>query len=385
MERLAILLPAMRMGGAEKIAINFIKELTNHFEVTVILNKKEGALLDFLPKDITVVEDPLYSFQNIVRKDLKRANLFRLFQDLIYYIKVKAGIKKEKNYRYLISRTPKREEIYDIAISYVANVSTQIFCLGDRIQAKKKVAWIHGETTELKDINLYNTYYKKFDKIFAVSEATKRHFLQKFPECAPITDVYYNPINIEYILERAKQPMDIVFDKNVVNIVSVGRVTPEKGFDMIPRIVKLLKEKGYPFHWYLIGDGATLPIVTEQTMQLGLKNEISLLGAKDNPYPYMKACDIYIQPSYEEGYSTTICEAGILGRAIIGTTTSGGIREQIREGISGLLAEPTVESIAKKIEELILDSDKRVFLGENISLVDFSHEAEMDKLFFVES
>lgn len=380
MKRLALLLPAMRMGGAEKIALNFVEDLIKHYEVTLVLNKVEGELLSLVPKEVCIIEDRLLGFHEILKEDLKHFRIFKLYQDAKYYVKVKARRTPERNYRYLVDRSPRLKENFDIAIAYVANVSTQIFCLADRIRADKKIAWIHGETTELKDIALYNNCYRTFDKIYAVSNVTKMHFLQKFPECASITEVYYNPINIDDVRWKAKQPIDIIFDKNLVNIVSVGRVTPEKGFDMLPAIVSILKTKGINIHWYLIGDGSELQKIKQRTQMLNVSENITFMGMLDNPYPYIKNCDIYVQPSYEEGYSTTICEAGILGKSIVGTTTSGGIREQVVEGESALLANPTPMDIASKIEYLIEHPEKRMEMEKNIRSIDFSNKKEIDKL-----
>ena len=380
MKSLALLLPAMRLGGAEKIALNFIPELMKHFKVTVILNKKEGELLDRLPEGVEVIEDKLMSFGELVKYDFKHFRLIKLFRDFVYYIKIKFKKNSDKNYRYLVSRTPQLNRRFDIAIAYVANVSTQIFSCLDRTDADKKIAWIHGETTELKDVKLYTECYAGFDKIFCVSGVSRNHFVEKFPSIADKCDVYYNPINRDEIIEKAKEAPDVQFDSEFINILSVGRISPEKGFDMVPRVAKILRDKGYPVRFYIIGDGAWAPMVREQIEKKGTEDSVFLLGTKTNPHPYMKACDIYVQPSYEEGYSTTICEAGTLGCAIVGTTTSGGIREQVEDGVSALLAEPTAESIAEKIEQLINDSVLMRTLRDNVAKIDFSNRCEIQKI-----
>lgn len=381
MNKLAFLLPAMRMGGAEKIALNFIPELMKRFEVTVILNKCEGELLDRLPEGVEVIEDRLLSFKEVVRSDLRGFHLIKLIRDTAYYLKVKLGGGGDRNYRYLVSRTPPLDRKFDIAIAYVANVSTQIFSCLDRTHADKKIAWIHGETTELTDIKLYSECYSGYDKIFCVSEVSRSHFAEKFPSCSDKCDVYYNPINSEQIISKSKETPDVQFDKEFVNVLSVGRITSEKGYDMVPRVTRILLDKGYPVRFYIIGDGASVSVVREQIEKTGTQDSVILLGTKSNPYPYMSACDIYVQPSYEEGYSTTICEAGILGCAIVGTTTSGGIREQVEDGVSALIAEPTPESIAEKIEKHITDAELYKSVKANVVKIDFNKREQIDKLF----
>ena len=372
MEKLALLLPAMRVGGAEKIALNFIPILKEHFDVTVVLNKAEGELLESLPPDIRVVEDKLLEFKEVFKNDLKHFRFIKLCRDLLYYLKIKIGKNSDKNYRYLVSRTPPFNEEFDVAIAYVANVSTQIFSCLDRTRAKKKIAWIHGETTELQDVKLYGGCYDKFDKIFCVSEVSRSHFIEKFPSAADKCEVYYNPINTDDILARSEEKPEPQFDREYINLLSVGRITSEKGYDMVPEITRILLDSGHKVRFYIIGDGASAGTVKENVKKFDVEDSVYLLGTKTNPYPYMKECDIYVQPSYEEGYSTTVCEAATLGCAIVGTTSSGGIREQVEDGVSALLAEPTSQSIAMAIEKMITDPTLRSALGGNASKINFN-------------
>jgi len=379
MKKMAFIIPAMRMGGAEKIALNFIPYLRKHFDVTIVMNIIEGELLDALPKDIRIIEDRLLSFDEVLKKDIKGFKLVSIYKDLLYYYRIKTGWHKEKNYRYIIGRTPALSEKFDIAISYVANISTQIFSLHDRTNADVKIAWIHGETTELHDTELFNSLYSDFNKICVVSNVSKEHFVKRFKDCEGITEVYYNPINKEDIIKKSTEKTDIEFGEGY-NIVSVGRLSPEKGFIMLPEIAHILKEKSINFHWYLIGDGPTRTEIEEKIKEFGVEEQVILLGNKINPYPYIKNCDVYVQPSYEEGYSTTICEAGILGRVIIGTTTSGGIREQITDGVSGILAEPTPVDLADKICEIIGNKELCEKISNNVKGLDFSNSGEEQKI-----
>lgn len=380
MRHIALLLPGMRMGGAEKICLNFLDYLTKEYKVTMILSTQEGDLLSLVPDCVDIIEDRILNFQEIVKNDIRKIQLKYLWKDFLYYFKVKTGHDSEKNYRYLVSRTRQREEHYDCAISYVANVSTQIFCLADRINADKKIAWIHGETTEIKDTILFSEYYQRFDKIYAVSEITRQHFIARFPQCEKKVEVYYNPIKKIEILEKAAAKIPFKFDVNVTNIVTVGRFSPEKGMDMIPEITRRLLEEGLKIHWFVIGDGVCMEELIRVIEKKQLNHYITLTGNQINPYPFIKQSDIYVQPSYEEGYSTTICEAGILGKAIIGTTTAGGIREQIEDGVSGLLAEPTPKDIARQISKLIKDEELRYSLEKQVRLRDYSNGNEFYKL-----
>lgn len=370
----------MRIGGAEKIALNFIPYLSEHFDLTVALGKCEGELLSEIPAGVRVIEDRLMSFTEIFKSDLKHLRVAKIFKDIAYYLRLKRGKNSERNYRYLISRTPALSEEFDIAIAYVANVSTEIFSAVDRTRANKKLAWIHGETTELSDTDLFLECYSSFDGIYCVSGVTREHFISRFPTLSDRTDVYYNPQRCDVILKGSRELCDLPFSNEEFNILSVGRITPEKGYDMIPKMARILLDKGHRVHFYIIGDGSSREEVEKSAAELGVGDAVTLLGTKTNPYPYMKACDVYVQPSYEEGYSTTVCEAGTLGCAIVGTTTSGGIREQVEDGVSALLAKPTPASLADTVERLILDPALRERLKDNIKRIDFSNKDEIKKL-----
>lgn len=365
MKKIAILLPAMRMGGAEKAFLNCLDYLIKDYEINLILNKKEGDLLEFLPENIKIIEDELLNFTDIFYSDLKNKKIINIVKDIIYYAKIKLKIDSEKNYRYLISRTPKIKEKYHCVICYVANVSTQIFSAVDRVNAYKKIAWIHGETTELKDTSLFEKCYKQFDKIYCVSNISKEHFVSRFNSCKEKVDVYYNHINKDEIIEKSKGNIEYTFDRDKINIVSVGRLSSEKGFDMIPEIIKILDQNNYNIKWYLVGEGFLRKTIEEKIKENNLKDKLILTGNQINPYPFMKNCDIYVQPSYEEGYGLTIIEAAILGKPIIATNVCG-VKEHLLPNSDYMESQPNAVSLYNSIKKLIDDIKFREELITNI-------------------
>jgi len=381
-KRIVFLLPAMRMGGAEKVALPLLKKLMLEYDVTVALNIKEGELLDQLSDNLKVEVDRLWSFVDVVRHDLRHLSVGYLLKDFLYYLNVKTGKNSEQNYRYLVSRSPWQLGHFDIAIGYVANISTQIFSLSDRVDAVKKIAWIHGETNDLKNVPLFKSIYRTFDKIYCVSKISRAHFVEKYPACDNNCAVFYNLIDKEAVLAGAEAQRTVQFDNNSFNILSVGRLSHEKGFDMVPKILRILSDRKIHAKWYLIGDGTGRKGIIESAKALGVEDRLVMLGTLTNPYPYMKACDLYVQPSYEEGYSTTICEVGILGKAIVGTTSSGGIYEQVEDGISSVLVAPTPETLAEAIEDLINNPEKRALLEINVKQGNYCHNEQIAPLFW---
>ena len=350
-KKVAILLPWLKMGGTNKVAIRFMNELVQYCDVTLILSQNVGELLEEVPKDVHVIIDEMQTFRDILKKDLKHFNLPYLVKDIIYYLKVKTGHDNIDNYRYIVERhTFVTEEMFDCAISYHGQSPERLLNLVYRIHSRKKVVWIHGEMGFPEDqCRRMAKYYEKIDHFFFVSEPTKNTFIRKIPIDPNRTTVYYNRLDGTEIIEKAQETPDTTFSKDYANLLTVGRVSSEKGQDMIPQIVRNLIDKGYAVRWYIIGDGPNMERIKDLIIKESVDKNVFLLGVRNNPYPYMKACEIYIQPSYTEGYSTTICEAGILGKAIIGTKPSGGIRDQIENERSGLIVDASVEGIEKGI------------------------------------
>ena len=378
MKKIGVLLPAMRMGGAEKIFLNFLDDLRKYYEVTVILNKIEGELLTEIPDNVSIVELEVLDFKSLVKYNLKKNRICNLLFDFYYYFKVKCNMDTEKDYRCLIRQMPKCEKYFDAVIAYVGNVSTQIFNLEYRFNTKVKIAWIHGETTELKDVNMYNKIFSSFDKIYTVSGVSKEHFITKFSACKSKTEVYYNRIKSDVILEKSREKIAVC--DNTFNIVTVGRLSPEKGQLMIPEIVEKIGPKIPNLKWYVVGDGPDFAKLSKDICDRELQERIILTGNQMNPYTYIGMCDLYVQPSYEEGYSTTICEACILGKPVVGTKTSGGIREQIEDKKTGFIVSPTVQELMETICWAYQHQMDLKNMGVLNLEKDFAHITEINKL-----
>ena len=142
----------------------------------------------------------------------------------------------------------------------------------------------------------------------------------------------------------------------------------------------ILKKEGIPFRWYIIGDGERRWQIEEQINALGVQDEMVLLGALVNPYPWFKDCDIYVQTSVFEGSCTTLTEALIFGKPVV-TTDIDIAFEKIDDGQNGLICKMTGEDIAEKIRSLLTDPVRRkqmqayieshpIFYGDQIELFD---------------
>lgn len=217
-----------------------------------------------------------------------------------------------------------------------------------------------------------------------MSEATKKQFCERFRGVERNTSVFYNLINDQDILMRSEESTSEYMMP--ISIVTVGRLSHLKGQIMIPQIVKLLLDAGYVIYWYLVGDGELRSVVEEEIKRLGVAENVTLLGTKVNPYPYIKKCDIYVQPSFSEGYCTTTVEAKILNKPIV-TTDAPGMREQFISGENGLIVdEMTPESLFEGIKLLIDHPEMREKFKRNLAKETYDNSKELQKLYdFIES
>ena len=382
-KKVAILLPWLKMGGTNKIALHFMKELSQYCDVTLILSEHTGELLSQLPDNIHLIVDTMRPFKDIFKEDLRKLRIGRLLEDAVYYGHIKMKKDSVDNYRYLVQRHGYISETeFDCAISYHGQSPERLLNLLYRIHAKKKVAWIHGEFSNTADhCRRMNVYYDQLDRMFFVSNHTLNSFLDKFTMDRSKCTVYYNPIDRQEILDKAGLSCEPEFDPAFINLLTVGRVSAEKGQDMIPAVTRRLLDAGHNVRWYIVGDGDTRPKVESLIRRYGVEENVILLGTKTNPYPYMRSCDLYVQPSYTEGYSTTICEAGMLGKAIVGTKPSGGIYDQITNGEDGFIVDATVDGLAEGIRTLIEDKALRNQFETNIQKKNFEGKGEIQKFF----
>lgn len=380
-KKVAILLPWLKMGGTNKVAIRFMAELVQFCDVTLILSQNVGELLNEIPKGVQVIIDEMIPFREMLKKDVKEFRIRYVLCDLIYYLKVKTGHDNIDNYRYIVERHPYiLEEKFDCAISYHGQSPERLLNLLYRIHSKKKAVWIHGEMSFSEDkCRRLQKYYHFVDHFFFVSKPTQKSFSKVISFDEAKATVYYNPIDKEEIIKKAQVPCAPQFSANYQNILTVGRISSEKGQDMIPAITRKLLDIGYAVRWYIIGDGNMRSKVEELIKKYDVSDSVIILGTQTNPYCFMKACMIYVQPSYTEGYSTTICEAGMLGKAIIGTKPSGGIRDQITDGEDGLIVDATVEGITEGIMELLNNPNVRRNFEENILKKNFEGKGEIRK------
>ena len=171
-----------------------------------------------------------------------------------------------------------------------------------------------------------------------------------------------------------------------INLLSIGRFCEAKNYDNVPPICKrtleILKDRNIDICWYIIGFGTDENLIRQKIAEAGIQEHVIILGKKSNPYPYIKACDIYVQPSRYEGKSVTVREAQMLCKPVVVTnyTTASS---QIQNGIDGIIVPMDNENCAKGLAEFILDTEKQQHIIEYLKTHDYGNVEEVEKIYSI--
>ena len=387
MKSILFMLINMNIGGTEKALINMLHELQKEkYKVTVLLLEKYGGFLDQIPDWVEVKylseyknlkkyinEPPQKIFKELLIKK-EYINAFNLF--LSYCIsKLKDDI--SYYYKYLLKDVSDLEE-YDIAVSYAGPMDFITYFVANKIRAKKRVQWIHFDISKIGfNKRFAENIYSKFDKIFVVSEEGKNKLNLLIPSLSDKTEVFFNIISSTFIKNMSENEEGFNDNYNGIRILTVGRLSREKGQDITISVLEKLLKQGYEVRWYCIGEGNMRKELEDMIKNKNLQDNYILLGSKRNPYPFMKECDIYVQSSRHEGYCITLAEARCFNNPII-TTNFTGANEQIRNEKTGLIVNFNQDEMYKAIKRIIKDRELKDSIGNNLEkdLVDTSGEIE---------
>lgn len=340
MKKILFFVESLTVGGAEKSLLSLLNNMDlSQYQVTLMMNQKGGAFEQFVPKNIPIkyidIKIGIWS-----RVEFK---FYKLIDSSNTYHNAQLLWKSAQ------SEVPFLNENFDVAIAWGQGFAT--YFVANRVTAVKKYAWVNIDFEKAgyhpgTDIPIYT----KFDKIVGVSEFVKQA-MQKFINPNKVIAII-NIIDREDIEVRADVPFVNCYDSKKTNILCVGRLTKQKGFELAIDAMKLLIKKNKAIHLYILGEGQERNFLENRIASNDLINHITLLGSKDNPYPYIKNCDLYLQTSRFEGLGRTIIEASILNKPIVCTDfpTAYSILEHDK---TGLIVPMNPQDIATALLRLI--------------------------------
>ena len=393
MKKVLILIHNMKIGGAQKSLLSFLECLSDsnmrdEYEIHLMIPNPVGPLLTKVPENVKLVSAPLeYRWLSapftpeLVRKHFSFKGLTA---ELIWMLrKLLKLYPKGWNHSQLMwdcwrAMIPQYPTHYDAVISYIDG-STNYFAI-EKVSADKKVLWIHNEYQKQGyDPSYDRKFFEQCDSVVTISEKCRDCMLQDLPQYGNKIHVLEN-ITSGQMLDRLSQQFypEEYEAKNGVKLLSVGRLNYQKGFDMAIQAAKELEESGLDFFWWIVGEGSEREKLQDMIAQEGLSHRIRLLGARENPYPYMRNCDILVQPSRFEGKSIVLDEAKILCKPIVATDYTT-VTASIEHGISGWVVEMNPQGIAQGIQTLCRDSTLRDRLSAYLQNQPKGNEEELQK------
>lgn len=361
-------------AGAEVALLSLLSILNpNQYEISLYVIMAQGEMKDALPSYVQLRNSQFSResvltergrrnmMRTVVRKGIHNGNwlgkVYYMFQ-VWRQMKAKGKVLPDKIlWRVMSDGSERFDETFDLAVAYLEGAST--YYVADYVKARQKAAFVHIDYessgyTPFMDKDCY----KHMDRIFVVSDEVKKHFIESYPQYQSKVYVFHNRIDRNEIRKRAAESGGFTDSYEGIRLLTVGRLTYQKGYDIAIDAMELLKEAGCTVKWYVLGEGDEHEKLEREIIQHGLQEDFILLGAVENPYPYYAQADIYVHATRFEGKSIAIQEAQILGCPVIASDCNGN-REQIKNGIDGILCSLTPEAIADSIKELISDPKKR--------------------------
>lgn len=377
-KKVLFMMDSLTCGGAEKSLVSLLPLLDyDKYDVTLMLVKRGCVFECYVPKEVNVISMPQLS-----GLAYKLASLCYSFMIRFNKLIGKKEHAAETLWKCIGGSIPSFDQntVYDYAFAYQQGFPT--YYVSSKVSAKKKFSWANVDLNRAGyDVKFNSDIYNKYDKVIGVSEAVSSDLVsQGYVKDASKVVTIYDILNSSLIRTMSKEP-GFSDQYDGLRIVTTGRMTHQKGYDLAVKAADELRKRGHKFRWSFIGDGIKRPEIENMIAERHLEDYVELLGEKPNPYPYMAACDIYAQTSIFEGFGLTVTEARILGKAEVCTNFPCAYN-QIVDGENGLICEMTPEDIANKIEMLIVDKDLKAKLEDTVAKeVNRTVETESKKVY----
>lgn len=372
MKKFFFCINTLSRAGAETALLEMMRRLAEMgHEIDLLVLTGIGEMAGELPRGVTLLNQnyaPVSVLSQEGRKVLKkrilqaalhRGNIIRQFPALtgnLFRMIGKGRILPDKLlWRLLSMGAEETTKVYDCAVAYIEGGAT--YYVADRVKATKKVAFFHvdygkaGYTPKL-DRNCY----ERFDSIYAVSDEVRDSFLLVYPQYEEKTFVFHNLLNRKEIFRKAQLEGGFQDEYSGKRILTIGRLTAQKCFEVSIRAMELLRKQGVEARWYVLGEGDQREKLEKLIASCGLEKHFFLLGAVDNPYPYLRQADLYVHASGFEGKSIAIQEAQILGKPILVSDRNGN-REQIVQGVDGEICSLSAEAVSASICGMLSDEE----------------------------
>ena len=419
-KRIFIAIHYLEIGGAERSLIGLLNALDyTKYDVDLFVYEHRGEFMDMIPKQVNLL--PEIGSYAAIEKPLKE-----VIKSGHFGIALGRLLAKRKGKRFA-QQHPGKESIavfqyvhtyvtpllpslhkygeYDLAISFLIPHNI----VRDKVKAKQKWAWIHTDYSFLEmDTEIELPVWSAYDKIVSISDDVTKGFLSKFPFLENKIILIENILSEQFVREQADDsindnslkckvdslkfkvdglgpntlnphPSTLHLKPSTFNLLSVGRFSYAKAFDRAVHICKAIIDKGIDIRWYIVGFGGEEEKIKKVIHETGMEERFILVGKRLNPYPFIKACDVYIQPSRYEGKAVTVREAQILCKPVV-ITNYATASSQVQDGIDGIIVPNDIEGAAKSIAAFLQNKEKQQEIVDYLQNHHYGNEDEVKKI-----
>ncbi|WP_265132285.1 glycosyltransferase [Chryseobacterium oranimense] len=360
-KKVLIRIGSLRHGGAEKVLVNFLKNLPeDKYEIDLLINLYTGMYIKEVPSWVNLHyllkgemittnrphEIPVKAFRVLYQK------MFLWFPDLLY--------------RFVL-----KNKKYDVEIAAIHGMYREL--LSSPQKDSKKIIWIQNDIFNLKEYtpDVIRQLFK-FDRILVISNKLKEEMQKsaKNDEEKQAVIKIFNPIDKDDTIKKANTVIDdYPFSDNLPTFITIGTVYPQKGYDRLLDVHKKLIDEGLKHQIIIIGDGFDFENIQAKLNQLGLQDTVKMLGFRSNPYPYLKKANFYIMSSRHEGFPTIIAEALILNKPIVSTDVSG-IKDLLQDGKLGIITPNSEDGIYEGMKKILTHPELADHYQKEIAMTD---------------
>ncbi len=381
MKKILIVNNNLEIGGVQTSLINLLNEIQNFYDVTLLLFHDKKEYRNAIPENVKIIQTRSpFKYFGLSQKMTKRSPFLysaRAFWAILCKLFGRKFVTK------LMSIFNKKVEGYDIAISFLHEHGQKVFYGGcnefilNNVDTKKRITWLHCDfrlsgANNPKSCNLY----REFDQIIACSDGCKQSFVQCLPDIADRVVSVRNCNNYKKIKELAGDGFD--YDKDAFNIVTVARLSQEKGIERAIEAVRVCIKQGYNVQYHIVGAGPMETVLKAQVKETGLENKVTFYGNQSNPYPYIKGASLFLLTSYHEAAPMVFEEAACLGVPVLATQTTS-TEEMISQENAGFVCENSQESITRALLEILAEPSRLEMIARQLKEKQFSNKRAVEQ------
>jgi len=384
-KKILFIISNLETGGVSKSMTSLMNVIDRErYDVSLMIVSSGGPLMELLPKDLRIITNPVWDA--LTDRLAGVSKLLRLGHPLLaagHCIRLfMSRFSKSIAGRMIARMMPAIHEDFDVIVDY--NGQQQLYYMVDKLNAKKKLTFFHNDYKKWPYYySADKKYFPKVDSIYTISDICIQSLQDVFPEVKEKIHLIENISSLK-LLEGLALRLDVSKEirQDIPTILTIGHLCDRKGTHWALQAASILKNRGIEFHWYFLGKNLDVALYEQMRQDLGLKANVSFLGVRVNPYPYIKSATIISHQSRFEGKSIALDEVKLLCKPTVVTNFST-VTDQFTDRVNASICEMNPECIADSIEELLADEQLRNKYRTNLHAQRRDNSSEIEKLYKV--